>query len=180
MGQSDYDLVARRKDGSVFPIDVALATFTAGDERFVQATVADVTDRKRADSALCDLNANLERKVEERTLALAAASAAKSEFLANMSHEIRTPMNGMLGLAQLLEREPLSQEQLTMVRRLRQAGQSLLEILSSISTLRGSSSSTRPAPPPISRAKADVAGADSGYAPPCRTAITRRSRSLQG
>ena len=108
MGQS-ADLVGRRKDGSIFPIDVALATFAAGDEHFVQATVADVTERKRAESALRDLNANLERKVEERTVALEAASAAKSEFLANMSHEIRTPMNGMLGLAQLLEREPLSQ-----------------------------------------------------------------------
>ncbi len=131
MGQS-ADLNGRRKDGSTFPIDVALASFKAGDERFVEATVADITERKRAESALRDLNANLERKVEQRTLALAAASAAKSEFLANMSHEIRTPMNGMLGLAQLLEREPLSKEQLTMVSRLRQAGQSLLGILNDI------------------------------------------------
>ena len=131
MSQS-ADLVGRRKDGSTFPIYVALATFTADDERFIQATVADVTERKRAESALRDLNANLERKVEERTVAFEAASAAKSEFLANMSHEIRTPMNGMLGLAQLLEGEPLSQEQLTMVRGMRQAGQSLLGILNDI------------------------------------------------
>lgn len=132
MGQSGNDLLGRRKNGSTFPIEVALASFTTDEERFVQATVADVTERKGAESALRDLNANLERKVQERTLALAAASAAKSEFLANMSHEIRTPMNGMLGLAQLLEGEALSQEQLAMVRGLRQAGQSLLQILNDI------------------------------------------------
>ncbi|WP_281926256.1 PAS domain S-box protein [Methylocystis bryophila] len=131
MGEN-ADLHGQRKDGSIFPIDVALASFTVGDEQFVQATVADVTDRKRAESAWRELNATLEHKVEERTLELAAASAAKSEFLANMSHEIRTPMNGMLGLAQLLEREPLSEDQLTVVRRLRQAGQSLLGILNDI------------------------------------------------
>jgi hypothetical protein len=34
-----------------------------------------------------------------------------------------------------------------------------------------------PHAPPVNL---DVAGADSGYAPPCRTAIIRRSRSLQG
>jgi signal transduction histidine kinase/CheY-like chemotaxis protein len=55
--------------------------------------------------------AALERKVEERTVALAAserraseANRAKSVFLASMSHELRTPLNGILGFAQLMAR----------------------------------------------------------------------------
>lgn len=39
------------------------------------------------------------------------ANTAKSQFLANMSHEIRTPMNGFIGMIQLLETTPLTQEQ---------------------------------------------------------------------
>ena len=39
------------------------------------------------------------------------ASRSKSRFLANMSHEIRTPINGIIGIARLLEEEPMSAEQ---------------------------------------------------------------------
>ncbi|MFK0089825.1 response regulator [Pseudomonas sp. NPDC090755] len=39
------------------------------------------------------------------------ANRAKSDFLAMMSHELRTPMNGVMGMLQLLETTPLSEEQ---------------------------------------------------------------------
>ena len=75
---------------------------------------------------------SLERKVAERTEQLAAANAAKSQFLASMSHEIRTPMNAVLGLAQLLQDEPLTEDQLQMVHRINTAGRSLLSIINDI------------------------------------------------
>ena len=39
------------------------------------------------------------------------ANSAKSDFLAMMSHELRTPMNGVLGMLQLLETTPMTDEQ---------------------------------------------------------------------
>jgi len=39
-----------------------------------------------------------------------SATASKSSFLAAVSHEIRTPMNGIVGVLNLLKREPLSGE----------------------------------------------------------------------
>ncbi|MBK5969963.1 PAS domain S-box protein [Thiorhodovibrio winogradskyi] len=60
------------------------------------------------------------------------AARAKSDFLSHMSHEIRTPLNAALGMTEVLERTHLDAEQLHLVRQVRMAGRSLLEILNDI------------------------------------------------
>ena len=131
MGEQ-LNLYGQRKDGTVFPADVSLTSFLLEGKRYIQASVIDISERKKHEEQLQDLNTNLERKVAERTTELIEASAAKSNFLAHMSHEIRTPMNGILGLAQLLERASLPPEQADMVSRIRKAGKSLLAIINDV------------------------------------------------
>lgn len=79
---------------------------------------------------------SLEERVQARTLELRQsaalaeqASRAKSDFLATMSHEIRTPMNSSLGLLELLLRQPLAQEQRSMLESVQDAGRSLLRLI---------------------------------------------------
>ncbi|MDB6063654.1 MAG: putative two-component hybrid sensor and regulator [Verrucomicrobiaceae bacterium] len=62
----------------------------------------------------------------------AAGSKAKSEFLAVMSHEIRTPLNGVLGMTEMLEKTPLTNEQRSYIKTIRSAGNSLLEVINDI------------------------------------------------
>jgi two-component system sensor histidine kinase EvgS len=61
-----------------------------------------------------------------------AASRAKDEFLAMMSHEIRTPMNGVMGLAEVLEDTPLSNDQAGLVKMMRDSAGTMLAILDDI------------------------------------------------
>lgn len=64
--------------------------------------------------------------------AATAANRAKGEFLAMISHEIRTPMNGILGMSQLLENTPLTDEQKDYVQTMRSAGETLLAIINDV------------------------------------------------
>jgi two-component system sensor histidine kinase RpfC len=57
------------------------------------------------------------------------ASRAKSRFLATMSHELRTPLHAIIGMADLLRVSPLRTDQQDMVRTVRSAGQTLLEMI---------------------------------------------------
>ena len=65
-------------------------------------------------------NAELERKVSQRTEQLEQASAAKTQFVATMSHDIRNPLNGIVGLALALENTRLDPRQREIVATLRE------------------------------------------------------------
>jgi two-component system sensor histidine kinase RpfC len=57
------------------------------------------------------------------------ANQAKSRFLATMSHELRTPLHAIIGMADLLRASPMRAEQQDMIRTVRSAGQTLLEMI---------------------------------------------------
>jgi two-component system, sensor histidine kinase len=60
------------------------------------------------------------------------ADRAKSQFLANMSHEIRTPLNGVLGMAQVMALNPLSDPQKERLEVIQKSGASLLSVLNDL------------------------------------------------
>lgn len=88
-------------------------------EQYVVAMIENVTDRKRAEKDLEDVNKNLEKLVDERTEALnqrtrelecanqelLQVDELKSSFLSTVSHDLRTPMTSILGFVKLIERD---------------------------------------------------------------------------
>ncbi|MDP1618145.1 ATP-binding protein [Phenylobacterium sp.] len=103
-------------DGRVFRIEVG----DTPDGGFV-LVMHDVTEQTQAAEALARARDAAE-----------AASRAKSDFLANMSHEVRTPLNGVLGMAQVMDRHPLSEDQRERLSIIRESGATLLTLLDDV------------------------------------------------
>ena len=89
-------------------------------------TTEDVTDRKTAESALRFAQSEADR-----------ANAAKNEFLSRMSHELRTPLNAVLGFAQLLEMDRLTESQADAVGYILRGGRHLLALINDVLDIAG-------------------------------------------
>ena len=67
------ELHGRRKDNSIFPLEIGLNPFKIGDQTFVMALVIDVSIRKKQEQEILELNSGLEAKVYRRTQELSNA-----------------------------------------------------------------------------------------------------------
>lgn len=116
------EVQGRRKDGSLFPLDLAISETRVGGRRMFSGVVRDITVRKQAERELIET-----REAAER------ASRAKSEFLSRMSHELRTPMNAILGFGQILEEDPgLDAHQRDGVQEILTSGRHLLTLINEV------------------------------------------------
>ncbi len=84
--------------------------FTEGHVMGCVCLSRDITDFKKVEQSLKQMNLELEQRVEERTAQLRqskeqaeAANFAKTGFLANISHEVRTPIHAVLGYGEMIE-----------------------------------------------------------------------------
>jgi PAS domain S-box-containing protein len=91
-------------------------------------------EARRAVGLFIDIEVQKQQEfaLEEARQAAEAADRAKSSFLASMSHEIRTPLNGVLGMAQALSNEPLTDGQREQVEIILDSGKMLMALLNDI------------------------------------------------
>lgn len=150
VGQVDYDLFAKDEADAFLNEDRTMLeqgkprsneeriTYPDGSEYYVETLKSPV----RAENGEClgiigvsrDITNRKEREEELRHAKVEAdrANAAKSSFLAIMSHEIRTPLNAIIGIADILGRSNLDNDQSAHLKLLAQSGQSLLTLVNDI------------------------------------------------
>lgn len=90
IGVRGREETGRRKDGSEFPIELAVTELRQGKNRIFTGIVRDITERKKAEEALHKAHEELEMRVEERTRELTQeiAERQKAEEQLHLAAEV--------------------------------------------------------------------------------------------
>lgn len=106
-----------RKDGAVIDVEATATGIMFQGQEAIQVMLRDITERKQVEAQRRELNARLEKMVEEKTRHLKEAQAkliqsekmtTLGEVIAGAAHELNNPLAGILGAIQMLRSNALA------------------------------------------------------------------------
>lgn len=138
----NYETVLKRKNGSFVNISLTISRILNNTGEII-GTIGiskDITEKKKYEKELKNLNENLELKIIDRTKQLensikelAKANELKSKFIANMSHELRTPLNAIIGYSDLLiDSSDITDKHKKYINNILVSGKHLLQLINNI------------------------------------------------
>ena len=134
------DLWHRKKDGSQFPIEVHAGPIKMNGRNYILGFDRDITSRllaEEADKIYMNHIDQLNKELNAKTSALAAANAELETFNYSVSHDMRGPLTRISGYCQMLldEEENLDTTTKSYIHRIHDAGGWLNDMIDSMLSL---------------------------------------------
>ena len=104
VGTASVEADAQRHAGTRVPVEIKLRLLDTDDGPLLTSAIRDITDRRRAEEEIRTLNADLERRVVERTAELARSNSDLEQFAYVASHDLQEPLRAVASYTQLLAR----------------------------------------------------------------------------
>ena len=131
-----HDIVHRHKrpDGAIVWVHAQAELSRDGDGKPARllGTIVDITELKRTEEALRQLNTELEQRVAERTAELETRNRELETFTYSVSHDLKAPLRGLDGYSRLLledHADRLDEEGRGFVQTIRRAAQNMSQLI---------------------------------------------------
>lgn len=105
---TEYNCDIIDKTGCIKTVHVKIGLFPGESYRIVSLT--DITDQKKAQKKLEEINTNLEKIIEGRTKDIQMLLKQKDEFIHQLGHDLKNPLGPLISLIPLLKRHETDQK----------------------------------------------------------------------
>lgn len=106
---SDYEWEFHHKGGAIREGLISSVAIDLGEVPCLISLVRDVTDQRRAEREIRNINAALEHRVRERTAELEGTLRELESFSYSISHDLRSPLRAIAGYAKIIEEDHAAQ-----------------------------------------------------------------------